>query len=94
MDVSGTLPSATQLEGARLDFRNAAWSTPVCEVECGAIFGGVRLIVPSSVEVRNETVAIFGGTTVDETPPPRPGAPVLIVKGVALFGGIHIVRRD
>jgi len=45
--------------------------------------------VPDGVEVRNQVSGIFGGVDV-KVSPPRTGAPTVIVKGVAMFGGVEI----
>lgn len=57
-----------------------------------AIFGGAKIIIPQSWEVKSEVTAIFGG--LDDK---RALAPVnaedrkmVIIKGVALFGGVEI----
>lgn len=57
-----------------------------------AIFGGAKILVPQSWEVKSEVTAIFGG--LDDK---RGLAPIgveerkiLIIKGVALFGGVEI----
>lgn len=57
-----------------------------------AIFGGIKIIIPPSWEVKSEVTAIFGGIddkralgqVVEE---PRK---MIIIKGVALFGGVDI----
>ena len=50
-------------------------------------FGGVEIRVPDGVNVRNETVAVFGGTDVKHIHP-APGAPTIVLKGLVLFGGV------
>jgi len=58
-----------------------------------AIFGGCKIIVPPGWEVKSEVTAIFGGMDDKRavgplsTDGPRK---ILIVKGVALFGGVDI----
>ena len=57
-----------------------------------AIFGGIKIIIPPSWEVKSEVTAIFGGIddkralgqVIEE---PRK---MIIIKGVALFGGVDI----
>ncbi|MGY4384472.1 putative membrane protein [Pedobacter sp. UYP24] len=58
-----------------------------------ALFGGVKIIVPSGWQIKSEVTAIFGGmddkrgvgTTNEDA-----AAKILIIKGVALFGGVDI----
>ena len=56
------------------------------------IFGGTKLIVPASWEVKSEATAIFGGIE-DKRDlhaiKPDP-AKVLIIDGTCIFGGIEI----
>lgn len=62
-------------------------------IEVVAVFGGVKIIVPPGWELKSEVTAIFGG--MDDK---RGVAPmvidgqrkVLIIRGVALFGGVDI----
>lgn len=57
-----------------------------------AIFGGMKIIIPPGWEIKSEVTAIFGGmddkravgTAISE---PRK---ILVIKGVALFGGVDI----
>jgi predicted membrane protein len=58
-----------------------------------ALFGGCKIIVPPGWEVKSEVTAIFGGMDDKRTVGPvstEPTKKILIVKGVALFGGVDI----
>lgn len=57
-----------------------------------AIFGGAKIVVPQSWEVKSEVTAIFGGLDDKRglAPIPSEERKVLIIKGVALFGGVEI----
>ena len=46
--------------------------------------------MPAGIEVRDQTAGIFGGTDVKDLGEPLPGAPTLVIKGVALFGGVSV----
>lgn len=58
-----------------------------------AMFGGIKLVVPANWEVRSEVTAIFGGMD-DKRAAVMPAdegmRKILIIKGVALFGGVEI----
>lgn len=87
--------------GFEIDLTQADFSAPEIVIEMVAIFGGGELRVPPNWEVIVENVGIFGGTS-DRTwhpnavPPgaaaPTPALPIkrLIIKGVAIFGGLTI----
>ena len=56
-----------------------------------AIFGGVKIIVPPGWQIKQEVTAIFGGF--DDKRKMRAVEDldkVLIITGVALFGGVDI----
>ena len=58
-----------------------------------AIFGGCKIIVPPGWEVKSEVTAIFGGVDDKRSVGPTSNEgprKILIVKGVALFGGVDI----
>ncbi len=61
-------------------------------IEVVAIFGGVKIIVPPNWDVKSEVATIFGGledkralTTYNDVT-----KKILVIKGVALFGGVSI----
>ncbi|MFI7067762.1 DUF1707 domain-containing protein [Kribbella sp. NPDC050124] len=74
--------------GHDLDMTDAVFEGREVTIYAFAIFGGIDLTVPDSVEVRNQGVGIFGGFGARGGDSPDPNAPVVIVKGLALFGGV------
>lgn len=76
--------------GIDLDLREAVFEAPVVEIAGVWCFGGMDIRVPAGIEVRDQTAGIFGGTDVKDVGAPDPGAPVLVVKGLSLFGGVQI----
>lgn len=81
--------------GFDLDMSQAKFDAPTVEIKVFAMFGGVDIKVPAGVEVQDRTVGVFGGFEVKAGDDPQPGAPVIVVKGFALFGGgtVNAVRR-
>lgn len=77
--------------GYNLDLRNATLKNGRAEVEATAVFGGIELKIPPAWNVVIEGFPLFGGYS-DETthPSPASGAPQLIIKGSAVFGGVNI----
>lgn len=61
-------------------------------IEVVAIFGGVKIIVPPSWEVKSEVTAVFGGMDDKRAVGPAndQSKKTLIINGVALFGGVEI----
>ncbi len=76
--------------GIDLDLRNAVFEAPEVEIRGAWCFGGLDIKVPAGLEVRDQTVGIFGGSEVKDLGDPVPGAPVLVIKGLALFGGVSV----
>jgi hypothetical protein len=76
--------------GMDLDLRDAIFEGPVVEITGFWCFGGLDIKVPEGIEVQDRTAGIFGGTDVRDIGDPAPGAPTLVIKGVALFGGVSI----
>ena len=76
--------------GVDLDLREAVFESPVVEISGFWCFGGLEIKVPAGVEVRDQTSGIFGGTDIRDLGDPQPGAPVIVLKGVSLFGGVSV----
>lgn len=76
--------------GINLDLRDAIFEAPVVEIAGFWCFGGLDIKVPPGIEVRDQTVGIFGGSDIANVAPSEPGAPVLVIKGMCLFGGVSV----
>lgn len=76
--------------GIDLDLREATFESPVTEITGVWCFGGLDIKVPAGVEVRDQTMGIFGGSDVKNVGEPTPGGPVLVIKGMAIFGGVSV----
>lgn len=74
--------------GYDLDMTDAVFEGREVVVSTFAMFGGVNITVPDGVEIRYQGNGIFGGYGGESTANPDPGAPVVILKGVAIFGGV------
>ncbi|MHA6246377.1 LiaF transmembrane domain-containing protein [Pontibacter sp. CAU 1760] len=78
--------------GTELNLSQADLQSPAV-LEATQIFGGTSLIVPANWQVKSEVVAILGGMD-DKRPLLQSSSydpnKVLILKGVALFGGLTI----
>jgi len=64
-------------------------------IVANAVFGQVTVKVPHGVVVRDEGVAIFGSRNGSDSSragdvPLTPDSPVVIVRGVALFGEVAV----
>lgn len=64
----------------------------VVKLDIVAVFGGVKIVIPPGWEVKSEVTAIFGGIDDKRTLNVAAVEPrkVLIIEGVAMFGGVDI----
>jgi predicted membrane protein len=69
------------------DLRNAVIQKD-CAIQVSAIFGGIDILVPPGVNVRGNTVSIFGGMSNNTAA--QPDAPTVYISGVCMFGGVEI----
>ncbi|TKK67432.1 hypothetical protein FC093_14130 [Ilyomonas limi] len=76
--------------GAEIDLTQAdIQGTVVLDVT--AVFGGVKLVVPADWEVQSHATAIFGGVEDKRfVYPALQSGKVLVLDGVAVFGGVEI----
>lgn len=79
----------TLFGGTDLDLTHATFTDNTCEINVFCLFGGVEVRVPEGTHVRNECIAIFGGSDA-KAMEPQPGAPTVVVKGFVGFGGVEV----
>ena len=76
--------------GAKLDLRKATIKKEAT-VELFCLWGGVELVIPRNVVVRNQSSAILGGTEdKSEHEGDAKSAPILYVTGDVIMGGVEI----
>ena len=77
--------------GSDLNFTQADFEGQIT-LDVVAIFGGLKIIIPPDWEVKSEVTTIFGGIDDKRSVGPiNPGSgKLLIINGVALFGGVDI----
>ena len=76
--------------GIDLDLHEAVFEDPVVEISGFWCFGGLDIKVPAGIEVRDQVMGVFGGSDVTDVGDHQPGAPTLVIKGLALFGGVSV----
>lgn len=80
--------SVTVMGGGQIDLRTARFEDREIVIRCFAVWGGVQVIVPEGMEVEVRGLGIMGGFDSTANSPGEPGAPRVIVTGVALMGGV------
>lgn len=83
--------------GVEIDLREASFDAPHSTIWCGAVMGGIEVIVPPHVRLQVEGLAIMGGFGV-EGPAINPAdlpsdAPVVTIRGFAFWGGVGVTRE-
>jgi hypothetical protein len=82
------------LGGCELDLRQAALAEEGAVIECFTVWGGIQIAVPEGWSVAMEGTPILGGFA-DRTvqPPPGGSAQRLVIRGVAIMGGVDVRHR-
>ena len=91
--------SLALMGGTVINLLNARFSDAHTRINAAAVMGGIRIVVPEDVRVRSEGIALMGGfdvhdhasVTVAQQDLP-PNAPTLTISGLALMGGVEIIR--
>jgi Domain of unknown function (DUF1707) len=78
--------------GGELDLRDARFSERVTVIRAVAVVGGIVITVPDDAEVQVSGVGLMGGF-MHPAYEGSPGAPVIIIKGLAFWGGVDVRRR-
>ncbi|MEV6211072.1 DUF1707 SHOCT-like domain-containing protein [Kitasatospora sp. NPDC051914] len=91
--VGSHLKAVAVFGGIEIDLTDAVFESPEVVIEVTAIFGGVDIKVPENVSLHGGGVGIFGGFSVREQTAADPYAPVVRVKGAAIFGGCDAKPR-
>ncbi|WP_326688233.1 MULTISPECIES: DUF1707 domain-containing protein [unclassified Streptomyces] len=74
--------------GIVIDLTEALFEHQHVQINATAIFGGIEIRVPENVTLQQKGAGIFGGFDVQVTDSPDPDAPVVLVEGAAVFGGV------
>jgi hypothetical protein len=89
-DVPHSIRVFNVLGGAELDFTDARFTAETTYITVFCLFGGVNIRVRDGMRTVSKAVCVFGGidnrggTTTDAN------APLLVIEGLALFGGVDI----
>jgi hypothetical protein len=80
--------------GVTLDFREAVFTAAETTVFANCLMGGIEITVPDDIIVRVAGVPFMGGFDGPKGGTIRrdlgPDAPVLVIKGVAIMGGVEV----
>ncbi|WP_433497721.1 DUF1707 SHOCT-like domain-containing protein [Sphaerimonospora sp. CA-214678] len=78
---------------AELDLRDARFTEAESVITCFALMGGIEIVVPAHVTVQLEGVGLLGAFYGDdEDVSGVQDSPVVRVRGLAVWGAVHITR--
>jgi hypothetical protein len=93
--ISRKFTAFTLMGGGELDLREARFEDAVTVIDCVAVMGGIQVTVPPGLNVEVKGIGLMGGFDehgrVDADP--DPAAPRVIIKGLALMGGVGVERK-
>ncbi|MEO3754321.1 DUF1707 domain-containing protein [Streptomyces sp. B6B3] len=92
--VGGKINAVAVCGGVELDLTEAIFDQQHVVINATAICGGVEIKVPENVSLRGAGSGIMGGFEVRDAESTQPDAPVVIVKGVAIWGGVEAKTVD
>jgi hypothetical protein len=75
--------------GIEIDLTEAVFERQHLQINATAIFGGIDIRVPENVTLRQKGAGIFGGFEVRTAESDDPHAPVVLIEGAAIFGGVE-----
>ncbi|QKW21363.1 DUF1707 and DUF2154 domain-containing protein [Kitasatospora sp. NA04385] len=91
--VGSHLKAVAVFGGIEIDLTDAVFESPEVVIEVYTVFGGVEIRVPENVSLHGGGAGVFGGFEVREQTAAEPYAPVVRVKGAAVFGGVEAKPR-
>jgi len=94
--VGPTHTAFALMGGIDLDLREAVFTSPEVVINANAVMGGIDVVVNAHTHVVVEGIGILGGfdQARDRVEPALDAAsPVVRVRGVALMGGVTVVRK-
>ncbi|PJE95737.1 hypothetical protein CUT44_20925 [Streptomyces carminius] len=79
--------------GGEIDLREARFEDREVEIRCFAIMGGISVVVPEDAEVEVRGIGVMGGFDHNAVGAGEPGAPRVVVTGLAFWGGVGTERK-
>ena len=79
--------------GGEIDLRQARFADNPVTIHAWAVMGGIEIVVPEDAEVHITGLGIMGGFEHRAAGEGAEGAPTIIVKGMAIMGGVDVTRK-
>lgn len=92
--AGGKLNAVAVMGGVDIDLTDAVFDEPELVIRVFTIWGGIDIKIPEGVTVRDHGFGFMGSFDVHEQYTDDPRAPVVVVKGLAVMGGVSVrVKR-
>jgi hypothetical protein len=91
--VPAAFTATAIMGGGEIDLRDARFAEHTVTIHAIAIMGGISVIVPDDAEVQVTGVGIMGAFEQGPTGAGQPGAPKIVVSGLAFWGGVDVKRK-
>jgi hypothetical protein len=91
--VPANFTATAIMGGGEIDLRDARFAERVVTIHAVAIMGGIEVVVPDDAEVQVTGVGIMGAFEQGPTGPGQPGAPKIVVSGLAFWGAVDVKRK-
>ena len=82
------------IENGEIDLRQARFTDGETTIHATAIIGNITVVVPEDADVHVSGTGIIGGFDHHDEGPERPGAPRIMITGVAFCGTVYVERRS
>lgn len=79
--------------GGEIDLREARFAERDVVIRCVTVMGGIQIVVPPDMDVQVRGIGLMGGFGEPAAGTVAPGSPRVIVTGLALMGGVGVVRK-
>jgi len=80
--------------GGVIDLRYADFTSPEVDIHACSIMGGQTILLPPEVNVEIKGHGVMGGFDHSVAGDGTPGAPTVKIRGLALWGGVGIKRKN
>ena len=76
--------------GADIDFSEAVFSSKRTHIKVFCLFGGANIFAPEGINIVTKALCIFGGVDNKMPSGQSSDAPVIVIEGFIIFGGVSI----
>lgn len=91
--VPKTFRAIAVMGGVELDLREARFAEREVTIQTFAMMGGIEITVPDDITVQIEGFGFMGGFGRRGEGEGRPDGPVVRITGLAVMGGVDVIRK-